>query len=148
MSTQRNTHLTIAHDLRRDIECGKYTDVLPSLREIAAQYGVSRGVAIRAVDILKEEDVVDAVHGSGLYVAGTRDVRPMVDRVTELLLGGGFAVGDTFPSEMELCEQLGTTRPSLRATLGRLEGQGLIGRRKGRRRIVLALPEPPDKEAE
>jgi len=140
VSAPRNTHLTIADDLRRKIQDGVYTRELPTTSELALQHAVSHSVAVRAVNILRDEGTLDAVQGVGLFVAGTVDTRPVTDQIIEMLRSGEFPVGALFPSETELSQRLGVSRNKLRTALARLEGQGLITTR-GRGRIVTALPD-------
>lgn len=146
----RGTYRAVADDLRRRIEEGEFTRQLPSRIEIAAHYKVSASLAERAVNTLQDEGVIECVHGVGTFVAGTRDNRPIVEQLVDLLRTGLLPVGSKFPTEQSLCDELGIARNTLRPNLARLEERGLIGRAGGpaEGRIVLALPEPPDKEAE
>lgn len=140
MAAPRNTHLTIVEDLRKKIQDGVYTRELPNTSELALQHAVSHSVAVRAVNILKDEGVVDAVHGVGLFVAGSTDTRPVADRIIEILRAGEYPVGALFATETELSQRLGVSRNKLRTALARLEGQGLIATH-GRGRTVLAIPD-------
>lgn len=144
MAAPRNTHLAIAADLREKINNGTYTRELPSLGRIGQQWVVDRSVAKRAVDVLQDEGLVVVIHGSGVFVANSIDTRPVIEQVLDLLQEDMFPIGAPFPTEAELCEQLGVSRTRLRPALAHLEGRGLIGTRSTRRRIVLAHP---DKEA-
>jgi len=63
-------YLRIAHDLREKIEHGELRpgEQVPSVTELAAAYGVSRGTARRALDLLKEWGLTNAVPGWGTFV--------------------------------------------------------------------------------
>jgi GntR family transcriptional repressor for pyruvate dehydrogenase complex len=56
----------------------------------------------------------------------------LTDRVAEILyekiVNGEISPGERLPSEMELAEQLGVARPTVREALNRLIGLGLIKR--------------------
>lgn len=144
MAAPRDTYLIIADDLRKKIKDGTYTHKLPVTAKIGLEYGVVRSVAMRAVNLLREEGLLHVVHGGGIYVAGSIDTRPLKERITDLLRDGELSIGSLFPSEAELCERFGVSRTGLRPALARLEGQGLIGTRGGRGRVVLALPDKED----
>jgi GntR family transcriptional repressor for pyruvate dehydrogenase complex len=47
------------------------------------------------------------------------------------ILSGEYSVGERLPPERLLAEQLGVTRNTLRAAMGRLEGEGLLEIRQG-----------------
>ena len=59
----------------------------------------------------------------------------LTDTVYEAILAGvvdgGFPVGTRLPSEWELCESFGASRPIIREVLARLRAQGIVESRKG-----------------
>lgn len=57
--------------------------------------------------------------------------RGIVEHVQRLILKGGLKAGDRLPSQRELAEQLGVSRPSLREALTVLETMGLVTVRAG-----------------
>lgn len=57
--------------------------------------------------------------------------RSIVEHIQRLILRGGLTAGDRLPSQRELAEQLGVSRPSLREALTVLETMGLITVRAG-----------------
>lgn len=59
------------------------------------------------------------------------------DRLYDLIRSGGYAPGDTLPSERELMESLGVGRPAIREAMQSLERQGLISIHHGQRPRVL-----------
>ena len=61
-------YVQIADQLRAAIRRGEIADVLPSLWEIANDAGVSYNTARRAVQILKDEGLVEAFPGRGTFV--------------------------------------------------------------------------------
>lgn len=80
----------IAQSLRTDIDAGSYRpgDFLPSSRDLAEKWGVSRGTITQALGILIDSGAVVAVHGRGHQVANLDDApapRPQV------ILIGGYA---------------------------------------------------------
>jgi GntR family transcriptional regulator len=58
----------VAGILRGRIASGELTSRLPSLKDIAQQYGVSHITAEKAVALLREEGLVVVVVGRGAYV--------------------------------------------------------------------------------
>ncbi|WP_445269028.1 GntR family transcriptional regulator [Streptomyces sp. DSM 41634] len=139
----RGTYLQISESLRQKIEKGKISEGLPSEAELMRTYGVGRTTIGRALKVLKADGLIESVQGAGWYVAGTGDRRPLVERVTDLLRAKSATVGDSFPSESELCVAFGVSRTAVRSALAQLEGQGLIGMGPGRRRQIRALPAGP-----
>lgn len=135
----RGTHLFIADIIRQTIRLGGYREGLPSLRELMVTHAASRGVIDRALNLLKEEGLVESVKGLGWFVTGTGDRRPTEVRMREFLRSGDFAPGDTFASENDLTARLGISRVSVRRALGILEGEGLLSKATPRGRTVLTL---------
>jgi len=73
------------------------------------------------------------------------DQRPLYVQASEalenLVQNGHYAAGDRLPSEIELSQQLGISRPTLREALRLLEEEGVIIRRHGVGTFV-AAPQP------
>ncbi|MBM6596801.1 FadR/GntR family transcriptional regulator [Microvirga pudoricolor] len=57
--------------------------------------------------------------------------RVIVDHIQRLILRGGLKAGQRLPSQRELAEQLGVSRPSVREALTVLETMGLLTVRAG-----------------
>jgi DNA-binding GntR family transcriptional regulator len=64
-------YLAIAADLRNKILSGELApgDQVPSMAELAEQYGVTSGTALRALKVLKEEGLTEASPGWGTFVS-------------------------------------------------------------------------------
>ncbi len=69
-----------------------------------------------------------------LYAQASEALRSLVQRA-------GYAPGDRLPSEIELAQRLGISRPTLREALRQLEEEGAIIRRHGVGTFV-AIPQP------
>ena len=94
----RPPYQQVADKLRAAIAAGELEpgDVMPSVRGVAAQYGVSNATASRALDLLKAEGLVDARPGRGNVV---RPGRPVLYVASYLSAEGGDATcrGPTRP---------------------------------------------------
>jgi len=55
----------------------------------------------------------------------------------ERIRRGEIALGTSLPTEMDLSEQFGVSRPTVRAALALLEEEGVLGRDKSRARILM-----------
>ncbi|MFI6960777.1 GntR family transcriptional regulator [Streptomyces sp. NPDC050255] len=68
----------IAESLRARIAAGEIApgETIPSGRELAEQWDVSRATAIKAVDVLRNDGVVVAKQGTGFVVTETPVARP------------------------------------------------------------------------
>jgi GntR family transcriptional regulator len=68
--SDRPVYKQIADRLRSAIGDGVYKpgDLLPSEHELAAEHGVARGTARQAIMLLRNEGLIDAVHGLGCFV--------------------------------------------------------------------------------
>lgn len=56
--------------------------------------------------------------------------REIADTLREEILGGGYAIGDPFPKEFDLCDRFGVSRHTVRSALACLEREGLLQRQK------------------
>ncbi len=65
---------TIADDLRRQLAGGELAAgaVLPSEADLAGSYGVSRVTVRKALEVLRDDGLVDSRQGFGWFVAGPR----------------------------------------------------------------------------
>ena len=68
--SDRPVYKQIADRLRVAITSGAYEpgELLPSEHELSAEYGVARGTARQAIMLLRNEGLIDAVHGLGCFV--------------------------------------------------------------------------------
>ncbi|MER6564877.1 GntR family transcriptional regulator [Streptomyces sp. NPDC001093] len=68
----------IADDLRTRIASGEFGpgDLLPSGRDLAEQWGVSRATVVKAYDVLRADGLVEARQGTGFVVVETPVARP------------------------------------------------------------------------
>lgn len=72
-------YIQISDQLRERITRGELRpgDEIPSERQVAAEWEVSRPTATKALDILRREGLVDTRQGAGTFVSGPRPVRRM-----------------------------------------------------------------------
>ncbi|MEW2359088.1 GntR family transcriptional regulator [Spirillospora sp. NPDC029432] len=86
---------------------------------------------------------MSGVRSGGESEPATTKRRAVVRRLLSML--DGMDVGDALPSERRLAEDLGVSRPTLRAAIDELAGRGLLDRRHGsgtyvaERRIAVGL---------
>jgi DNA-binding GntR family transcriptional regulator len=68
----------IAESLRKRIAGGEFSpgETVPSGRDLAEQWSVSRATAIKAMDVLRNDGVVEARQGAGFIVTETPVARP------------------------------------------------------------------------
>ncbi|MET7414030.1 GntR family transcriptional regulator [Streptomyces rubiginosohelvolus] len=106
--------------------------------------GVSRGVVLRAFVALRNDGVAEPVPGGRWRVVRPGqpvDRRPLVDRLTDVIVDDALTVGADFPSTTELSTRFGVSRPTVSKALEKLEAAGLLSEaRQGRQRTVRALP--------
>ncbi|MBU0596106.1 FadR family transcriptional regulator [Candidatus Bipolaricaulota bacterium] len=62
------------------------------------------------------------------------------EQVVEAIQRGDYPVGSKLPSEFELAEQMGVSRPSIREALSALQAMEIIESRPGSGNFVLRLP--------
>jgi GntR family transcriptional regulator, transcriptional repressor for pyruvate dehydrogenase complex len=100
---RRSAYLEVAERIRATIFKDKLAlfQRMPSERDLAAQFGVSRVVVREAIRTLETSGLVTVKKGpkGGIFV--TQDYeRPIVDTITNLLAGGEATLDDLF--EMRL----------------------------------------------
>ncbi|WP_406007625.1 GntR family transcriptional regulator [Streptomyces sp. NBC_00637] len=68
----------IAESLRARIAAGEFApgEILPSGRDLAEQWSVSRATTVKALDVLRNDGVVTAKQGTGFVVTETPVARP------------------------------------------------------------------------
>jgi GntR family transcriptional regulator len=69
--------------------------------------------------------------------------RQLADLLREAILRGDYAPGSTFPSEPELAEQYGVSRPTINRALLILRGEGLLRVERGRGTFVRSVATIP-----
>jgi GntR family transcriptional regulator len=73
-------YLQVAGLLRARIESGELHSRVPSLKTIAQEHGVSHVTAEKAVQVLKDEGLVEVVIGKGIYVRRRLGLAPSSSR--------------------------------------------------------------------
>ncbi|MCM1949520.1 winged helix-turn-helix domain-containing protein [Streptomyces sp. G2] len=139
----RGTYLLIADALRKDIEKGSHGGALPSEAALMREHDVSRNTVRRALKTLEAERLITSVPGTGWRMSA-QPIRPLVDRMTDLIKEDELAVGDAYPSETKLCARFGVSRTAVRRALAQMEGTGLLATVHGKGRTVRALPNDPE----
>jgi len=69
-------------------------------------------------------------------------------KIAAAIAGGRYATGDKLPSERELADDFGVSRPTIRDAMIALEFQGLVEARQGSGVYVSAAPQNPEDAAE
>ncbi|MFJ1603924.1 GntR family transcriptional regulator [Streptomyces sp. NPDC088253] len=118
--------------------------VLPSAADLMSDYKISRGVALRAFEVLHKDGVAEPVPGGRWRVirAGKRtDRRPLEERIADIIADEGMEAGAAFPSASVLAERFGVSRPTVSKALDKLEAAGVLASGgQGKVRTVRALP--------
>lgn len=70
-------------------------------------------------------------HGRGTMSRSSTLTDTVYDAILSGVVDGGFPVGTRLPSEKQLCESYGASRPVIREVLARLRAQGIVESRKG-----------------
>lgn len=140
----RGTFLKIADSVKRQIEEAPEMTELPSLAEVMRDHEISRGVALRAFAVLRQEGVAEPAPGGRWRVvrADARpDRRPLDQRIADIISTEGLGVGDAFPSASALADRFGVSRPTVTKALEKLETAGVLaGGGQGKVRTVRAAP--------
>nr|WP_253268236.1 GntR family transcriptional regulator [Streptomyces asoensis] len=109
-----------------------------------SDHAVSRGVALRAFAVLRQEGVAEPTPGGRWRVVragGLVDRRPLEQRIADIITADKLEVGQPFPSASALAERFGVSRPTVTKALEKLESAGVLaGGGQGKVRRVRALP--------
>ncbi|WP_117209535.1 GntR family transcriptional regulator [Allorhizocola rhizosphaerae] len=144
-ATAWGAYTAIAEALRAKIAGGDWKpgSLLPSESALSAEYGVARNTVRRALDVLAEEGLVEALPGRGRVVAdpgGKADAVPRYQKIAmdlrRRMESGELRPGDALPSESELSDMYGVARGTARHALAELEGAGLVESVHGKGRYV------------
>ncbi|MFC9748871.1 GntR family transcriptional regulator [Streptomyces niveus] len=134
--------MQIAEALKVEIAKDPSITELPRLADVMRDHGVSRGLALRAFHVLRDEGLAESTPGARWRVIrGGRsdDRRPLVERIAALIEKVG--VGEEFPSASALSTKFGVSRPTVSKALDKLETAGLLSEGgQGKVRTVRALP--------
>jgi GntR family transcriptional regulator len=106
MPTEEAPSRKLAQALRAKIESGELQpgDMLPSERQLAAEFGIARNTAAEAIRLLAESGLVTRRHGKGNFVRGEqRLIRLGNDRYSSKYRKSGLS-----PFLLE-CERIGKT---------------------------------------
>ncbi|MEV5353856.1 GntR family transcriptional regulator [Streptomyces sp. NPDC052693] len=140
----RGTFLKIADAVKRRIEEAPQMTELPSLAEVMRDHKISRGVALRAFAVLRQEGVAEPAPGGRWRVVradARADRRPLDQRIADIITAEGIEVGEAFPSASALADRFGVSRPTVTKALEKLEAAGVLaGGGQGRVRTVRAVP--------
>ncbi|MER7693664.1 GntR family transcriptional regulator [Streptomyces sp. NPDC097610] len=117
---------------------------LPSLAEVVSDHKVSRGVALRAFSVLRQEGLAEPAPGERWRVVrpgAPVDRRPLDQRIADVITADGLEVGEAFPSALVLAKRFGVSRPTVTKALEKLETAGVLaGGGQGKVRTVRAVP--------
>ncbi|MFF5407756.1 GntR family transcriptional regulator [Streptomyces misionensis] len=143
-ASPRGTFLKVADSVKALIQRDPQMTELPSLTEVMREHGVSRGVAIRAYGVLRQEGLAEPAPGERWRVirSGSQvDRRPLHERIADVIVADGLQAGEAFPSASSLAERFGVSRPTVTKALEKLEATGVLaGGGQGKVRTVRAMP--------
>lgn len=107
---QRPPYVQIADDLRTAIAVGSFEvgAQVPSARELSTEYGVSHMTANNAIHLLRDEGILETIHGRGVFVCeptgdvsrrpvhkpGVKELRAEVADLSERLLKAEAAIAE------------------------------------------------------
>jgi DNA-binding GntR family transcriptional regulator len=141
----------VAAELRRRIADGVYVpgSLLPSSRELCAEFGVADGTVRRAIGELIREGVLTGGQGRRPAVVQPGDTQGSpheraVEVIRTWIRTGQLAPGAALPTETELTQLLGVSRYAVREVVAELERSGEVVNRPGRRRTVAGSEPVPD----
>ncbi|MER7172652.1 GntR family transcriptional regulator [Streptomyces mesophilus] len=140
----RGTFLEIAAEVQALVARNPEMEKLPAVADLMKRHGVSRGVVLRAFEVLRQEGVAEPVPGGRWRVvrAGEHvDRRPLHERIVDVVAEDGLKEGDAFHSASALADRFGVSRPTVTKALDKLEAAGVLASTgQGRVRTVRTVP--------
>ncbi|MEV6110965.1 GntR family transcriptional regulator [Streptomyces sp. NPDC052109] len=143
-ASPRGTFQQIADALKLEIDNDRGMVELPAVMELMERYGVSRGVVLRAFQVLRRSGDAEPVPGGRWRVVRSGDAvdrRPLEERIAAVITDDCLAVGAPFPSASALATRFGVSRPTVTKALDKLEAAGVLASGgQGKVRTVRAVP--------
>ncbi|MEU5311875.1 GntR family transcriptional regulator [Streptomyces sp. NPDC021562] len=143
-ASPRGTFQQIADALKAKIDDDQEMAVLPPVSELMDRYDVSRGVVLRAFQVLRRNGDAEPVPGGrwGVIRPGDAvDRRPLEVRIAAVITDDRLTVGAPFPSASVLATRFGVSRPTVTKALDKLEAAGVLASAgQGKVRTVRAVP--------
>ncbi|MCZ4602541.1 GntR family transcriptional regulator [Streptomyces sp. Lzd4kr] len=140
----RGTFLQVAEAVKAQIKADPEMALLPSAADLMRDHGISRGVALRALQVLKQDGVAEPVRGGRwrvLRVGEVVDRRPLHERFADIIATEHLEAGAAFPSASDLAARFGVSRPTVSKALDKLEAAGVLASEgQGKVRTVRAVP--------
>ncbi|MFI6497119.1 GntR family transcriptional regulator [Nonomuraea typhae] len=126
----------IANAIKDDIAAGKLKagQALPTEGEMCEIHGASRLTVRRALEVLREEEIIYTVRAEGSYV-GPRDAPQIREPwefekiaacLVEGIKRGEYGQDQVLPSQSELIEQHGAAKKTVSAAVALLREQGWV----------------------
>jgi DNA-binding GntR family transcriptional regulator len=143
-ASPRGTFQQIADALKKQIDDDQEMAALPSVSELMERYAVSRGVVLRAFQVLRASGDAEPVPGGRWRVLRPGEVvdrRPLEERIASVITDDRLEAGASFPSASALATRFGVSRPTVTKALDKLESAGvLVSEGQGKVRTVRAVP--------
>ncbi|WP_214109727.1 GntR family transcriptional regulator [Acrocarpospora catenulata] len=133
----------IARILRERIARGELVedDALPSVPELVKWFGVAKKTAVKALRVLRQEDVAYLARGCGTFVGRWYPGRPLprtrhphrmtlyrmiADEVVENIREGSYLPHEALPSEIRMMRTHQVSRSTVRRAVGFLRHLGWV----------------------
>ncbi|MGW1910596.1 GntR family transcriptional regulator [Streptomyces sp. NPDC002076] len=144
-ASPRGTFQRIADALRAQIADDQEMAALPPVGELMERYAVSRGVVLRAFQVLRTNGDAEPVPGGRWRVIRPGDPvdrRPLEERIAAVITDDRLEAGAPFPSASTLATRFGVSRPTVTKALDKLEAAGVLASGgQGKVRTVRAVPD-------
>lgn len=143
-ASPRGTFQQMADALKTQIDDDPEMAALPPVSELMERYAVSRGVVLRAFQVLRRSGDAEPVPGGRWRVlrqGDTVDRQPLEERIAAVIADDRLKIGAPFPSASALATRFGVSRPTVTKALDKLEAAGVLeSGGQGKVRTVRAVP--------